>query len=415
VKAIVAAIFGASLIYSPLCAQDQPPPPAEQPPLPGRAGDAPPPQVQPPPGPGADAPLPPALNVSTRPGAGDIAITPVRLSYTYGDVSFWRPGADDWTPAQINTPLSPGDQLYAPAQSSFEQQIGGRAFVRGGAETQLGLENQEPDFLQFKVTAGYLALDLRSLTPGQTIEVDTPNSEFTVAGIGYYRVDVADNATTFITRRGGHATVTAAGGQTMSIGPNEQVVVQGGDQATVASYPAPQLDAWDRWNYSRTDQLLGAPSTRYVSADVSGVSELDHYGRWRSTARHGRVWSPSQVPSGWTPYSNGRWIWDATYGWTWVDAEPWGWAPSHYGRWVNDGGYWGWTPGPLISAAVYAPAVVGFIGGPNFGISIGIGAPAVGWVPLGWGEPITPWWDNPASSAFPHGKAGAAREWSITS
>src|SRR6185369_45271 len=66
--------------------------------------------------------------------------------------------------------------------------------------------------------------------------------------------------------------------------------------------------------------------------------------------------------------------------------------PSHYGRWVNTGGYWGWAPGPIVATPVYAPALVAFFGGPNFGVSIGIGAPAVGWVALGWGEPVVPWW-----------------------
>ena len=35
------------------------------------------------------------------------------VARAYGeDVSFWRPGGDDWAPAQVNTPLAPGDQLH---------------------------------------------------------------------------------------------------------------------------------------------------------------------------------------------------------------------------------------------------------------------------------------------------------------
>ena len=44
--------------------------------------------------------------------------------------------------------------------------------MRGWVNTQIGLENQEPDFLQFKVTAGSAAFDLRTLDPGQMVEVD---------------------------------------------------------------------------------------------------------------------------------------------------------------------------------------------------------------------------------------------------
>jgi hypothetical protein len=95
---------------------------------------------------------------------------------------------------------------------------------------------------------------------------------------------------------------------------------------------------------------------------------------------------------GWAPYSAGRWIHDPYYGWSWVDAAPWGWAPYHYGRWVHVSGYWGWAPGPVVVRPRYAPALVAFFGGGGFSVGISIGAPRVGWVALGWGEPIVPWW-----------------------
>ena len=103
-----------------------------------------------------------------------IGRTPPRLSFVDGQVSFWRPGAQDWVQAQINTPIAPGDQLSTGSPGNLEVQIGARAFVRGWANTQVGLENQEPDFLQFKVTAGRASFDLRTLEPGHTVEVDTP-------------------------------------------------------------------------------------------------------------------------------------------------------------------------------------------------------------------------------------------------
>jgi hypothetical protein len=38
---------------------------------------------------------------------------------------------------------------------------------------------------------------------------------------------------------------------------------------------------------------------------------------------------------------------------------------------------------------------VAFFGGPQFQVSVGISAPVVGWVALGWGEPCVPWWGRP--------------------
>ncbi len=44
--------------------------------------------------------------------------TPPRLSFTDGEVSFLRPGADDWTPALVNTALAAGDELYTGQSAS---------------------------------------------------------------------------------------------------------------------------------------------------------------------------------------------------------------------------------------------------------------------------------------------------------
>src|SRR5882724_1605776 len=126
---------------------------------------------------------PPTTSSSARaaaaPAAGPdtsapIRRTPPRLSYVDGEVSFWRPGAADWAPAQINTALVPGDETYTGNRGNLEIQIGARAFVRAWGDTQLGLVNQEPDFLQPKISAGHVSLDLRGVEPGRTVEIDTP-------------------------------------------------------------------------------------------------------------------------------------------------------------------------------------------------------------------------------------------------
>src|SRR5215475_15029250 len=103
---------------------------------------------------------------------------PPRLSYVNGEVSFWRPGATDWAPAQLNTPLAPGDELYTGHPGNIELQVGPRAFVRAWGDTQLGLANVDSNFLQLKVTAGHASLDLRAIEPGRTVELDTPSGAF---------------------------------------------------------------------------------------------------------------------------------------------------------------------------------------------------------------------------------------------
>jgi hypothetical protein len=263
------------------------------------------------------------------------------------------------------------------------------------------LENLEPDFLQFKVTAGHASFDLRTLEPGHTVEVDTPNAAFTIDHAGYYRVDVSGERTSFIIRRAGRATVTPASGEAFSIAPSEEVIIEGTQNPNTVSFAAPPLDSWDKWNYARTEDLLDAVSARYVPPGIYGVDDLDRNGTWRTVPEYGPVWMPTAVPAGWAPYSTGSWTLDPYYGWTWVDTAPWGWAPYHYGRWAHIGGRWCWAPGPAVARPVYAPALVAFFGHGGVSVGVSVGGPAVGWVALGWGEPCVPWWGRPGFAHRP--------------
>jgi hypothetical protein len=98
------------------------------------------------------------------------------------------------------------------------------------------------------------------------------------------------------------------------------------------------------------------------------------------------------VEAGWAPYHQGHWDWIDPWGYTWVDDSSWGYAPFHYGRWVNVGGRWGWIAGPHEERAVYAPALVVFVGGGG-----GWGG-NVGWFPLGPREVYVP--SYPVSQAY---------------
>lgn len=321
--------------------------------------------------------------------------TPPRLAFVNGEVSFWRTGADDWSQAQVNTALAAGDSLYAGDAANLELEVGPRAFVRAGADTEIDLTALDPTYTQLRMTGGHSALDLKALPRGQSIEVDTPNGAFTINRPGYYRLDVDENRTAFSARRGGTATVMPAAGETSGVVDNQEIILEGTDTVQVNVTAAPAPDEWDRWNYDRTAQLSEAPrSAQYVPPDIAGVDDLDRYGDWREQPRYGHVWVPRDVRPDWAPYSTGRWVYDPTYEWTWVDDSPWGWAPYHYGRWVNFDGVWGWAPGPVVRAPVYSPALVAFFGAPGIGVSVGVGLPFVSWCALGFGEPIIPWWGH---------------------
>ena len=300
------------------------------------------------------------------------SIIPPRLSYVDGSVAFWRPGAEQWTPAQLNTALAPGDQLHTGHQGTVELQVGGRAFVRAWGDSELAVIDQAGDLLHLKVTDGHVVADLRTVEQGGIVHVETPDAIFTLDRAGYYRVDVNRRGTSLTTRRDGQVKTMRA---------------EAGATRTVA---APALDAWDRWNQGRTDELIQAASARHVGDGVYGVRDLDEHGDWRVLPTYGAVWVPRGAPAGWAPYTTGRWVADSRFGWTWVDTAVWGWAPFHHGRWVYLDGVWAWAPGPVVARPVYAPALVAFFHAPA--VRLTVTTPFVSWVALGWGEPVVPWW-----------------------
>src|SRR5262245_1922535 len=106
-------------------------------------------------------------------------ITRPRLSLLDGEVSFWRPGNEDWTAARLNTPLAPGDALATGPRAKLEVQVGPQAYLRAADSSELALENQEPDALRFRLISGRVSLDVRSLLPGEVIEVGTPTAAVT--------------------------------------------------------------------------------------------------------------------------------------------------------------------------------------------------------------------------------------------
>ncbi len=314
--------------------------------------------------------------------AADPPSRAARLGYVSGAVSFSPAGEDDWVQAPLNRPLTTGDRLWADVDSRAEVQVGGAA-LRMGASTSVTLLNLDDHIAQVQLAQGTLKVRVRRLDPGQAFEVDTPNLAFTLRQPGEYRIEVdpAGNATA----------VMVQSGQGEVYGDGASYVIDSGKGYRFAGtglrdyQPVEALrnDDFDRWASDRDRLSDNSASARYVSSDVVGYEDLDTNGTWRTDPGYGNVWVPNRVAAGWTPYHEGHWAWVDPWGWTWVDDAPWGFAVSHYGRWANLRGTWGWVPGPLAARAVYAPALVAFVGGSNFQLSISLGSGgAVAWFPL---------------------------------
>lgn len=305
-----------------------------------------------------------------------------RLGYVNGPVSFSPAGENDWVQATLNRPLVTGDRLWADAGARVELQIGS-AVIRLGEATSVTLLNLDDRVAQFQLAQGTLNVRVRRLDPDQVVEIDTPNLAYVIQRPGQYRVSVDPNSNaTEVRTSSGRAEIYGDGASyVVDAGSAYRFVGTGlRDYETMA---LPGGDEFDRWGQERDRSYDNSVSARYVSRDVIGYQDLDAYGTWRAVPEYGNVWMPTRVSSGWAPYRDGQWAWVEPWGWTWVDDAPWGFAVSHYGRWASIGGSWGWIPGPVAARAVYAPALVAFVGGNDFAISVSTGGGAVGWFPLG--------------------------------
>ena len=302
-----------------------------------------------------------------------------RLSDVQGAVSWYDHEQGTWADAERNRPLTGGDRLSTGPQGRVELRVGSTV-LRLGATSELEVVRLDDERMVFQLHSGSLALRVRSREVASDIEVDTGEARFKPERSGHYRFDRVDDTTLAGAWRGA-----------LRVDDKEGFILETGQRAEFwrerrgLKFKWGNLagDAFADW-VQRDDQAdeQRSASNRYVSPEMTGAEDLDRAGRWERHPEYGAIWYPSDVREDWAPYRYGRWVWVSPWGWTWVDEASWGFAPFHYGRWVSWRGRWGWCPGDYVARPVYSPALVAWVGGPRVGISINIGGPSVGWVPL---------------------------------
>jgi hypothetical protein len=307
-----------------------------------------------------------------------------RLGYIEGSVSIQPAGEDDWVQAVPNRPMTTGDKLWADKDSRAELQLGS-AVIRLSENTGVSFLNLDDNTVQLQLSSGAINVRVRRLDQNDDFEIDTPNLAFTVSQPGSYRLNASEDGTyTIVGLRDGGGQATG-NGQTYTLHAGQQGSFSGTDSLNADVEDLGGPDQFDNWAYGRDHRYDDSRSAQYLSRDVVGYEDLDDNGDWRDDPSYGHVWFPTRVEVGWAPYHTGHWDWIAPWGYTWVDDSAWGYAPFHYGRWVTVGGRWGWIAGPVEVRAVYAPALVVFIGGGPGGFGGN-----VGWFPLGPREVYVP-------------------------
>lgn len=338
-----------------------------------------------------------AVLAQEAPPPGDPPGRVGRLSYMDGTVSFHTAGQTQWSPATVNYPVTSGTSFWTEPHSRAEVQVGATE-VRMDGTTELDVVRLDDNATQLGVQQGDLNLHVRQMPPGG-ISIATSRGQVDILAPGSYHID------------GGHPNgdtppdriqVTVLEGSARFDGPRSSVEIQPGESAQIAGDPISitlvegNPTPFDDWALAREHREASIQAAQYVPPQMTGYQDLDGYGQWAPTPEYGAVWYPTAVAADWAPYRYGHWAFVPPWGWTWIDDAPWGFAPFHYGRWAMIGGRWGWcpvVPGAVAVRPFYAPALVAFVGGPGFGISLSVGISAgIGWVPLAPFEPFHPWY-----------------------
>lgn len=314
-----------------------------------------------------------------------------RLAYLSGAVTFAPAGDDAWNQASINRPLTTGDRLLTEdnARAAMDLDSGD---LRIGSNTGFNFLNLDDRGTQIELSRGTLNWRVDSIVDGQNNEVDTPTVAFVIKQPGTYKIVVSeDGSSTTVSILQGAGTVYGEGGASYPISGRQSWRFGDSKLTDIIGSGLASADDFDLWCNDLDKRASATASNNYVSTEVVGYNDLHDNGDWDTVAEYGNVWYPRTVAVGWAPYRYGHWAWVAPWGWTWIDDAPWGFAPFHYGRWVYVSNRWGWVPGPRNVRPVYSPAMVAFVGGSGWSVSVSSGQP-IGWVPLGPRDVYRPWY-----------------------
>ncbi len=295
-----------------------------------------------------------------------------RISSVEGQVTLVSDGGEP-VGAALNWPVTADNHINTANGARTEFRVGSTA-VRVDGDSDLEITGMDDDLLRLRLNYGSVSIRVRNPELLRDFELTTPQARITMLEPGILRVDVDRLPdTSQISLLAGSARVDGAGSSVV-VSNGRHVDVSGEDVRTTVA----RRDGFDIWAEDR-DRYDNSTTTRFVSSGMTGYEELDRNGTWTESVEYGPLWTPRNVALDWAPYSDGRWTWLAPWGWTWVDNAPWGYAPSHYGRWVMVGRRWCWAPGRPVGRPVWAPALVGWVGGNGGGPRPG---PGLGWYPL---------------------------------
>jgi hypothetical protein len=311
-----------------------------------------------------------------------------RLALTQGQVSIGGEIGTEMSPAQVNWPVTSGNMITAAAGARTELRIGSTS-IRLDGDSSLEVIELDDDSIRLRLHYGSASVRIVNADVLRGFELITPQARVRMQQPGRVRIDAERVRDTSAVNVFDGAALVESGGSQLTVRAGKRLEATDDDMRTAGAVQ----DAFDTWSAARDKLEDKASSARYVTTEMTGYEDLDRYGNWRSDSEYGPLWTPA-VAADWVPYRDGSWTWIDPWGWTWVDNAPWGYAPFHYGRWVYVNRRWAWAPGSRAERLVWAPALVGWVGGADWNITFRDRShrPGFGWYPLSPHDRYVPSW-----------------------
>jgi len=307
-----------------------------------------------------------ALSLAAPPVSADSSHARIiRLSLVSGDVRFAAQTHGDplsdsnaaWDTAQLNLPIRQGYVIATDnGRAEVEFENGTLAFLK---------ENTVLQFYDLSLKDGALITRLVLRQGSASFHVNpvgddyfsVTGGDFTAEAAGHvtFRVDNFDDGSTVEDLNGSLNVLHQD--QSTRLYKGQSLSMKAGDQSSVSIGSVPGQDEFDRWVSGQIDNASKATSAveQYTSSPyyAAGFGSLYSYGSFFNCGGYGFGWRPFGAGYGWSPFTDGQWILDPSFGWTWMSFQPWGWAPYHYGGWLFDSACGGWFYSPPLLYGYY--------------------------------------------------------------
>lgn len=282
-----------------------------------------------------------------------------RISYADNDGLIRGSEDADWSIAQLNSLVMPGDTIWADENGILEIEVSGGSFLRLADGSRIDIISMPPS-TQVRGWTGSFYLHRLSKSEGEFV-FETPVGTIAVEPNSQVRVDILEEGAVTITVRWGNTEVRTTDGKSISVSSGKRVYIDPGYlPSNPTSFDRGQEDGFDTWNRERSRKIAEGANQSNIGQPGSyatpiGAYDLDEYGTWLNVDGS-YYWKPTTVVD-YVPYRTGSWSYVPAQGHVWVGHHPFTYITSHHGYWDHhDRHGWIWSYNSVYSPA-YAATV----------------------------------------------------------